>query len=101
LVDIEKRLFERNDTFSTVRVISPDGDMEGVVEDFSIAGMGLRVESAPPPEETDVTILFPNFGGLSAQVVRVRGNEVGLSFTDTPERIGELMHAVKNHSAFR
>lgn len=100
-IDVEKRLFERNDTFSVVRLLAPEGDIEGVIEDFSIGGMGLRVDGIPPPLETDVTILFPNFGGLSAQVVRVKDNQVGLSFTDTPERIGELMHAVKNYNRFR
>lgn len=97
--DVERRLFERNDTFRTVRLLSTVGDTEGVVEDFSIGGMGIRIEGLVPSEKTPATIIFPGFGGVLAEVMHTTGNQVGLKFTDTPERIGELMHAVKNYSS--
>jgi len=97
---VEKRLFERNDAFSTIRFLTPAGEMEGVIEDFSIGGLGVRVDGPLPHVGLQATILFPEFGGILSEVVHATGNQVGLRFTDTPERIGELMHAVKKRTAF-
>jgi len=98
--NVEKRLFERNDAFSTVRFLTSAGEMEGVIEDFSIGGLGLRVDGPLPDVGMQATILFAEFGGIFSEVVYATGNQVGLKFTDTPERIGELMHAVKSRTAF-
>jgi len=67
------------------------------VEDISMGGAKLRIQSGSPATKIEVTLKVPPFGKVTGIVAWARRNAVGVRFNDNSDKIGQLLYDMASY----
>lgn len=89
----ERRRFIRATTVLRARLVTPHGTVEATVMDASLNGVKLWA-ATDLPVGTKVTLLLAGTAHFGGEVAWQRGETLGLSFNDEPEKVAVIMAAL-------